>query len=149
MADFYEDLISVPQGISTAPQAEALAMHISLQRLSGRMGAAAAHFETADSQLRFYSDYLATLSGQANDMAWTINRTRMAVAIAEAERGRVLTESMQRERRLNAIHAELETIDLEMNQPICRPQHELDSFEQRRQALIFERNLLHGGSTPP
>jgi hypothetical protein len=149
LANFFKNMVSVPQGPTTAPNADALAMYISLERLSGRMSAAASHFEAADSQLRFYVDYLTTLSGQANDKAWSIVFTRMAVAVAEAERGSALSESIQRERRLNIIHSELENIDLELNQPICRPQYEIDFLEQRRQLLLFERDLLHGSSTRP
>jgi hypothetical protein len=149
LADFFGDMVSVPQGPTTAPNAEALAMHISLQRLSGRMGAAAAHFETAEKQLQFYVDYLTTLAGQANDKAWEIVWTHVAVAVAEAERGRALSESMKYERRLNVIYSELEAIDLELNRPICRPQHEIDSLEQRRQVLMFERDLLRESSTSP
>jgi hypothetical protein len=149
LADFYEKMVYLPQGPTTAPNAEALAMQISLQRLSNRMASAAVHFEAADGHLRFYVDSLTTLSKQANEMAWSINFARMRVAVAEAERGRALSESMQRERRLNAIHSELETIELELNEPSCRPQNEIDSLEQRRQLLTFELELLRGGSTPP
>lgn len=149
LADFYGDLVSVPMGPSTAPNAEALAMHQSLTRLSGRMGSAAAHFEAAETQLRFYADYLSSLAGAANDRAWSLVFGQIAVAVAEAERSRELSESIRRERRLNAIHAELEQLDAEINQPICRPQPELDALQQRIQMLSFERDLLRGGSPAP
>jgi hypothetical protein len=146
MADFYEDLMHVPMGISTAPQAEAFAMYRSLERLSGRLGAAAAHYEAAATTLRFYVDYLTGLAAQANDKAWNITWTRVAIAVAEAERGRALSESAQRERRLNAIHVELNAIEMELNRPVCRPPDEIDGLEQRRQMLSFERDLLRGGA---
>ena len=148
MSDFYETLVSVPQGPSTAPNAEAFAMHVSLDRLQGRVGTAAGHFEAADRQMRFYAEALDGYASAANDKAWAIVFTRVAVAVAEAERERELDESIRRERRLNEIHVELEAIDAELNQPVCRPPEETEPLLQRREALLGERALLTTAPTP-
>ncbi len=142
LADAYATMVSIPQGATTAPNAEELAMHISCQRLAGSMGNPAGHFETAERQLRFYGDYFNSLSNECNSRGWSIIGTRISVAMAEIDRGRSLDERLRRERRLNQIQVELESIEAELNQPVCRPDNETDWITQQRDMLIFERDQI-------
>lgn len=148
MVDFYRQMAQIPQGPSTAPNAEAFAMYISLERLQGRVNTAATHFEAAERQMRYYAERLEGYASTANDRAWALIFSRVAVAVAEAERERALEASIARERRLNEIHAELEAIEAELNQPVCRPPAELEPFLQRREALLGERALLQSPPSP-
>jgi hypothetical protein len=147
MKDFYRTLVSVPQGPSTAPNAQAFAMYVSLERLANRVGNAAGHFEAAEAQLRWYGDALQSLAHEANSAGWTITFGSIAFAMAEMDRERELGERLTRERRLNEIHRELEAIELEVGAPVCRPQDEADYYVQRREALLLEREALRS-STP-
>lgn len=149
MAGFYERLVSVPMGATTAPNAEALAMYQSLERLEGRVGNAANHFEAAERQIRFYGDFLEQLAGEANDRAWAITWTQIAFAMSQIEREREVTETARRERRLNEIHRELEDIDAELNEPVCRPPDEMDFLRVRRDMLMYERDQLRASTGTP
>jgi len=86
LSDTYATLAQVPQGISTAPQASALAMHISLQRLSGTLGSAANQYDTARQRLGFLADFTLGLASRANSTAWTQIFTKIARQLAEIER---------------------------------------------------------------
>jgi hypothetical protein len=70
LSDLYLQLAAVPQGASTAPNAQALAMHISLQRLSGTLGNAANQYDSAFSLLSYLGRYLSELASRANREAW-------------------------------------------------------------------------------
>jgi hypothetical protein len=121
-------------------------MYVSLERLHGRVNTAATHYEAAHRQMRYYEERLREWASTANSRAWSIIFSRVAVAVSEAERERELEATMARERRLNQIHEELEAIEAELNQPVCRPPEETEPLLQRREALLAERALL--GSTP-
>jgi hypothetical protein len=135
MMGLFKDLVSIPMGASTASNADAFAMYVSLERLSGRVGSAANNFGQAAQQLEFYIDMLNGLANQANDNAWAIVWANIAVHMAEIDRETALNASIRKERRLNEIMVELEEIEARLNEPVCR-------VSEYYQPLLFQRNML-------
>ena len=148
LEDLYAKMKYAPS-ITTASNFEALAMEESLGRLSGQMGNAASHFEEAEGLLRYYADYFTKLSKEANDRAWSINWVRVAVAQREIDRERELGEKLGRERRLNEIHAEIESVEGQLNEPVSRLPEDEANLWQRRDALFRERAELLSGAPVP
>jgi hypothetical protein len=144
----YELMIKTPTGASTAPNAQAFAMYESLVRLRGHMGSAAAPFEAADEQLRFYAEGLDGLSMSAHDKAWEINWMNMAIAMKEAGRIQQLDETMNRERRLNELGEMIRQIDAAFESQ-CYTSTVLFQMQLRRAFLVQERDKLTGASSSP
>jgi hypothetical protein len=142
LVSFFGDLVSVPMGATTAPNADALAMHVSLQRLSGRVGSAADEFEAAENQLQFYIDYLESLAKAANSRAWAIWWENLSIYFAEMDREKKLNASIRRERRLNEIQIELNDIEAKLNEPVCRLPDYYDPLLVKRSILQIERDSL-------
>jgi hypothetical protein len=78
MADLNRKLVSVPQGPSTAGNAHAFAMYVSLEKLSNTLRPAAEHYAEAATLLSFYGNYLGGLASRANDDAWALIFARIA-----------------------------------------------------------------------
>jgi hypothetical protein len=142
MAGFYKDLVSVPMGATTAPNADALAMYISLQRLSGHVSSAANEFEAAANQLQFYIEYLEGLAKQANSKAWAILWKNLGTYFAEITREQKVNASIRRERRLNEIQSKLDDIEAKLNEPVCRVAGYYDPLLFERSMLQMERDSL-------
>jgi hypothetical protein len=70
VSDLYLELAAIPQIGSTAGNASALAMHESLQRLSGLLADAAAQYGQGDTLLRFLGDHLRALAASASREGW-------------------------------------------------------------------------------
>ena len=88
VSEAYLQLAQVPQGLSTAPQASALEMHLSLQRLSGTLGDAAVRYDAARSRLAFLADFVLGLATRANRTGWAAIFNDIARRMAEMERQR-------------------------------------------------------------
>ncbi len=108
-AEMYLDLAHVPTPGTTAGQAHALAMHQSLQRLSGRIRTSAERYSQAATTLRYYDNYLATYAYRANRASWNITWANIAESMTQfeahqgEERRRQMTEQRQQEQlRLQA-----------------------------------------------
>jgi len=148
MKDFYGKIKYMPS-MTTASNFEALAMEDSLGRLAGQMGNAAGYFEEAERLVRFYADTFSKLSKEANDRAWSINWERVAIAQREMDRERRLGKTLGRERRLNEIHAELERVGAQLNEPVSRLSEDIDHLFWRRDQLIREREDLLSNAPAP
>jgi hypothetical protein len=142
LANHFGMLVSLPQGPSTAPNAEAFAMHESCQRLAGRMGAAAAPYAEAETQLRYHADWLSGLATQANRAAWANALGRIAALQGEIDRDTLMRERLLRERRMNELAVEVEAIDAQLDAPVCFPEAERGELMQRRAALVAEAENL-------
>ncbi|HET98653.1 MAG TPA: hypothetical protein ENN98_08235 [Desulfurivibrio alkaliphilus] len=53
-----------------------------------------------------------------------------------------MAEAIRRERRLNEVEHELALIELELAEPVCRPQEDVDFFQLQREWLLQERDEL-------
>jgi len=72
LSDLMWKAAHIPSGGSTAGQASALAMHISLQRLAGRLNTAANNYRKASDSLLFRSRYFGGLAYEANQGYWKL-----------------------------------------------------------------------------
>jgi hypothetical protein len=88
LSEMFARLAQVPQGYSTAPQASALAMYISLGRLSGTLGSAADNYGEARTLLSFLANHTLELAHRANSEAWTQVFNDIARRLAEMEQQR-------------------------------------------------------------
>lgn len=149
LAGLYGKLVQVPMGYSSAPNAQALAMHISLERLEGRVGSVAHRFEESAELCSVQGSNVEGLAEAANDKAWAIQWGRIAVAVSELDRERALDESIRRERRLSQLHAQLEALEGELAEPVCRQPDEILALQLRRDYLRHELEALRTGASAP
>lgn len=95
LSSVYSKVMQIPQGETTAPQASAFAMYISLQRLSGTLSDAATKYGEAHNELRFLADSVLSLASRANHTAWQQALNEIARRLAEIERERAQPSQSQ------------------------------------------------------
>ncbi|MEJ2454125.1 MAG: DUF4157 domain-containing protein [Candidatus Thiodiazotropha sp.] len=153
MADFYKKLAQIPQGTGTAANAQAFAMYVSLERLSGTVNSAAENYKKAAEMLAAYDKWLNDLAYRANREAWSIIGRRIVSAMqeiekreaAKRERGERVDRYLQKQRILHRI-ATLEEL---AEQPQCLDPTVLESMRQQRDALVEQLRLLESGFYVP
>ena len=85
MRDYYEKMVSIPMGPSTAPNAQAFAMYESLEKLHGPINSAAQKYASAATNLSGYADGFGVLASKASGTAWKIILARAAKAQADKD----------------------------------------------------------------
>lgn len=148
MADYYGALKHWPS-YETGSTFQAFAMEESLKRLNGQFSNAASHFEEAEGVVRYYGDSLSDLSHIANDKGWSITWVRVVVAQAEYDREQRLGTALGRERRLNQVNAQIESVEAQLDEPVSRLPEDSEALWQRRDQLIREREELRGATASP
>jgi hypothetical protein len=141
MADLFGKLVGVPQGITTAPNAQQLAMHISLVPLAGRLNTAAEYYEQAAIQIGFYQEYLEGVSYVANRGYWEVRFGEMVMAVNELARQRQAAASAQARIDLRLRISENEA---QAAEDVSRPPDELQAMWQEREGLRAELAALGG-----
>jgi hypothetical protein len=141
MADFFKRAAGIPQGASTAPNAQQFALYQSLEPLSGRLSTAAEYYGEAAVQIGFFQEYLEDASYQANRGYWAVKFGEMAMAVNELERQRQAAASAQARIDLRLQIAENEARAAE---PVSRPEEEWQAMWQERERLRQELAALGG-----
>lgn len=137
--DAYKTLVSVPQGATTAPNAQAFAMYVSLERLSGRIRSAATYYREAHVTLTFVQTFLEDLSYRANREAWAL--VFGDIARAQAEIGRQQEAASRAERRTE-LRLRIAANEARVAEPVSILPAELEALHRERERLLAELRAL-------